>query len=61
MEEGQYFVDATLVCVDCGRSFQWTCGEQSYFFSKGLRPPKRCLECREPRRRTLRKSPEVSG
>ena len=45
--------DKLLRCVDCGRDFVFTDGEQRYFFSKGLSQPKRCHACRERRKATL--------
>jgi len=53
MQDRQYFIDETLRCVDCGCSFRWTAGEQAYYASKGLRPPKRCQACRTLRRQTI--------
>ena len=47
----------TLVCVDCGTPFEFTTGEQSFFWSKGLTQPRRCKVCREKRKATL--VPEV--
>lgn len=61
MQDRQYYVDTTLVCVECERSFRWSSGEQAYYASKGLRPPKRCPECRELRRHTINSSPEASS
>ena len=55
----QTFIDETLRCCDCGESFVFTSGEQSYFYSKGLSIPKRCAPCRELRRRTIHPGPEV--
>ena len=45
--------DETLICVDCGKAFDFTAGEQEYFASKGLSTPKRCKPCRQLRRKTL--------
>lgn len=44
------FEDRELFCVDCEKFFIWTSGEQFYFFSRGLAPVKRCLDCRQKRR-----------
>lgn len=38
--------DKTLVCVDCGKEFIFTEGEQTFYTEKGLHEPKRCKECR---------------
>jgi DNA-directed RNA polymerase subunit RPC12/RpoP len=42
--------DLYLVCVDCGKGFLFTAGEQVYFAQKQLTPPKRCHECRQRRK-----------
>lgn len=42
--------DETLTCLDCGQTFVWTKGEQSYFTERQLSRPKRCRLCRELRR-----------
>ena len=43
--------DKVIECVECGRTFIWSCGEQRYYKERGLSPPKRCKECRARRRR----------
>lgn len=47
------FVDKQLTCLDCGREFTFTTGEQRYFWAKGLSEPKRCKPCRMLRKRSL--------
>lgn len=47
------FVDRVLTCLDCGREFTFTSGEQRYFWPKGLSEPKRCKPCRMLRKRSL--------
>lgn len=47
------FIDKLLTCLDCGREFTFTLGEQRYFWTKGLSEPKRCKECRMLRKRSL--------
>lgn len=43
--------DITKVCVDCGKEFVWTVGEQEFYASKGFtNEPKRCKECAKARR-----------
>lgn len=43
--------DKTLTCVDCGRQFIFTVGEQEFYSARGLQnEPKRCPECRTARR-----------
>ena len=46
-------VDKVLTCLDCGREFTFTAGEQRYFWAKGLSEPKRCKPCRMLRKRSL--------
>lgn len=42
------FEDLTLNCIDCGKDFIWTGGEQHFFYDKGLKnPPKRCKPCKQ--------------
>ncbi len=55
----QHFRDKVLHCCDCAQSFVFTAGEQAYYQSKGLSEPKRCKACRELRKRTLLRGPEV--
>ena len=41
------FEDTNIGCIDCGKDFVWTVGEQIFFRDKGLQnPPKRCKECK---------------
>lgn len=41
------FQDVTILCIDCGREFVWTAGEQAFFRDKHLQnPPKRCKPCK---------------
>ena len=47
------FHDKTLICVDCGREFLFSTGEQLYYWSKGLIEPKHCPDCRLKRKITL--------
>jgi CxxC-x17-CxxC domain-containing protein len=43
--------DEYLRCVDCGRDFVFTSGEQEFFASKGFQnKPNRCPECRAARK-----------
>lgn len=45
------FQDQTLTCVDCGKQFTWTAGEQEFYKAKGFdNPPSRCPECRAKRK-----------
>ena len=43
--------DETLGCVDCGRQFAFTTGEQEFFAMKGFtNKPSRCPDCRAVRK-----------
>ncbi len=43
--------DETLSCIDCGRSFAFTTGEQEFFAMKGFtNKPTRCADCRTARK-----------
>ncbi len=45
------FKDIVLRCMDCGREFVFTAGEQAFYADKGLlNEPRRCPECRSRRR-----------
>ena len=47
------FADSTLECRECGNSFVWTAGEQSFYAEKGLlNQPARCPECRAQKRQS---------
>jgi len=61
MIEKPQFTDELLTCVDCGREFSFTAGEQDYFWSKELAAPKRCKPCRERRKITIMKERESYG
>lgn len=50
--------DKTLRCVDCGAPFVFSAGEQAYFTSKEIPPPKRCKACRQHRKATLVRDPD---
>lgn len=42
--------DKVLDCVECGRQFTFTSGEQEFFESKNLSAPKRCEDCRKKKK-----------
>ncbi len=42
--------DQTIQCVECGRKFIWSYGEQRYYHARQLEPPKHCPDCRSHRR-----------
>ena len=45
------YVDKTLSCLECGKDFIFTSGEQEFFASRGLvNEPGRCPECRAARK-----------
>jgi CxxC-x17-CxxC domain-containing protein len=51
------YVDEMLNCVDCGRQFAFTAGEQRFYESKGFQnKPNRCPDCR-----TARKAMRATG
>ncbi len=42
------FEDVIISCIDCGKDFIWTAGEQKFYRDKELQnPPKRCKECKQ--------------
>ncbi len=40
------FVDKALHCLDCGKEFVFTAGEQEIYAKKGWNEPVRCKLCR---------------
>jgi len=42
--------DERIECVECGRAFIWSAGEQRYYQERRLDRPKRCPSCRSHRR-----------
>ena len=61
MKTPSEYVDLTIQCCDCSKPFIFSAGEQRYFFSKGLTPPRRCGPCRERRRSSIVPDPAVSN
>ena len=54
------FADETLVCVECGKEFVFTAGEQEFYASKGfVNEPQRCKECRDARKNAARPEREM--
>ncbi|CAN5367961.1 hypothetical protein BH20ACI1_BH20ACI1_15510 [soil metagenome] len=48
------FTDADILCIDCGKDFIWTAGEQIFFRDKELKnPPKRCKDCKQAKNERL--------
>jgi CxxC-x17-CxxC domain-containing protein len=55
------YEDRNLTCRDCGESFIFSSGEQTFFASKGLsNDPQRCPSCRATAKRS-RSSGGLSG
>lgn len=49
------FQDKTIVCKDCGQSFEFTASEQEFFAEKGFsNEPQRCKSCRTSRKQNSR-------
>ncbi len=45
------YSDEMLTCVDCGRQFAFTAGEQQFYEQKGFQnKPNRCPDCRSARK-----------
>ena len=42
--------DQQIECVECGRTFVWSAGEQRFYAERGFQPPKHCPDCRAHRR-----------
>lgn len=56
------YVDEMLNCVDCGRQFAFTAGEQQFYASKGFQnKPNRCPDCRQARKQMRSNSGGGSG
>ncbi len=46
--------DIKLVCVDCGKEFLFTVGEQEFYQQNNiLNQPKRCKECRRAKKQRM--------
>lgn len=55
------YVDETLTCIDCGREFVFSSGEQRFYEQKGFQnKPNRCPDCRQARK-TMRSSNSGGG
>ena len=56
------YVDEMLNCVDCGRQFAFTAGEQQFYASKGFQnKPNRCPDCRQARKQMRSSSGGAAG
>ena len=50
-EEAPVYADETLVCVECGKEFIFSAGEQAFYAEKGYtNKPKRCTACRDAKK-----------
>jgi len=46
--------DRLIPCIDCGKEFLWSAGEQAFFRDKRLEnPPKRCKDCKKAKNERL--------
>jgi CxxC-x17-CxxC domain-containing protein len=53
--------DETLSCIDCGRSFAFTTGEQEFYAMKGFtNRPNRCPDCRTARKARMPQTASTS-
>ena len=56
------YVDETLICVDCGREFVFSSGEQRFYEQKGFQnKPNRCPDCRQARKAMRASNPGAGG
>lgn len=52
------YEDKKIKCIDCGKDFIFSAGEQAFFAQKGFtREPIRCLECRKAKKSSFGKKP----
>src|SRR3989344_3245941 len=47
----QVLPDKTIACIDCGTDFVFSEADQARHRELGYKTPKRCLECREKKRK----------
>jgi hypothetical protein len=59
------FLERSLVCAACSSEFVWSAGEQAFFATHRLSPPKRCKPCSQKRnaqeKRAKRPAHVISG
>ncbi len=56
------YVDESLNCVDCGREFVFSSGEQRVYEQKSFQnKPNRCPDCRQARKAMRATNPEAGG
>lgn len=54
------FEDKTLTCVECGKEFVFSAGEQEFYAEKKYQnEPKRCKECRMVKKNAARAPREL--
>lgn len=53
------YIEKTIICKDCGKSFTLSIGEQKFYEEKGLTHPIRCKECRAKRKASFEKKEET--
>ena len=51
IKEALVLPDKTIACIDCGTDFVFSEADQARHRELGYKTPKRCLECREKRRK----------
>lgn len=54
------YIDRIIVCVECGKKFTWTAGEQQFYETKGYPAPKRCKACKNRLKAAKNALPEYS-
>lgn len=56
------YADEMLNCVDCGREFVFSAGEQQFYEQKGFQnKPNRCTDCRTARKAMRSSNPGGGG
>jgi CxxC-x17-CxxC domain-containing protein len=56
------YTNETLTCMDCGRPFPFTSGEQEFYAMKGFtNKPNRCQDCRAARKAQRGQRPGGNG
>lgn len=53
------YIEKTIICKDCGKSFTLSIGEQKFYEEKGLSHPIRCKDCRLKRKASFEKKEET--
>lgn len=44
------YEDKTILCIDCKQNFEFSAGEQKFFFEREFSTPKRCKPCKNKKR-----------